>query len=45
MHFRDGKDNVSVPMVLGMAFMQTMLFLEKLTTPINFYKNYHVYTV
>lgn len=42
MHFRNEKDKANAATVLGTGLMQTTLFLEKLTIPIDFYKDYYL---
>lgn len=42
MHFRDRREELSTATVIGMGFMQTILFVQKLTIPIGFYRYYYL---
>lgn len=42
MHFRDRREELSTATVIGMGFMQTILFVQKLTIPIDFYRYYYL---
>lgn len=40
--FSDGRENLRAATVRNMGFMQTIPFVENLTIPFNFYKNYNL---